>query len=74
MCIHEASWSRMTRPRDASKGGEHTVYPRGFVEYYEEASWDGKRGSIKAEATYVMELNGEPTSKNRICIVAEGIQ
>ena len=36
----------MTRPRDAGKGGEHNVYPQGFVEYYEEASWDGKRGSL----------------------------
>ena len=44
------------------------------VDIMEQKAQDGKLGSIKAEATYVMELNGEPTSKNRICIVAEGIR
>jgi len=44
------------------------------VDIVEQKAQDGKLGGIKAEATYVMELNGEPTSKNRIYIVAEGIR
>lgn len=43
------------------------------VDIVEQKAQDGKPGNIMAEATYLMELNGEPTSKNRICIVAEGI-
>ena len=40
----------------------------------EQKAQDGATGSLKAEATYVMELNGEPTSRNKICIAVEGIQ
>ena len=44
------------------------------VEITEQKAQDGAPGSLKAEATYVMELNGEPTSRNKICIAVEGIQ
>ena len=44
------------------------------VEIVEQKPQGNKPGSLRAEATYVMELNGEPTSRNQICIVAEGIQ
>ena len=44
------------------------------VEIVEQKPQGDKLGSLRAEATYVMELNGEPTSRNQICIVAEGIQ
>ena len=44
------------------------------VEITGQKAQEGKSGSLKAEATYVMELNGEPTSRNRICIAVEGIQ
>ena len=43
------------------------------VEITEQSAQDGQLGSLRAEAAYVMELNGEPVSRNRICIVAEGI-
>ena len=43
------------------------------VEIMEQKAQGEDPGSLRAEATYVMELNGEPTSKNRIKIVAEGI-
>ncbi len=43
------------------------------VEITEKKAQGNDRGSLRVEANYVMWLNGEPTSKNRICIVAEGI-
>ena len=44
------------------------------VEIKEQKAQEGKPGSLRAEAAYVMELNGEPTSRNQICIVVEGIR